>query len=341
MNEFITYFKQNFIGYITLLLICWVVFLTDLVVLFIFLLFIYLLTDVVTRDSRKWIPLVPATLLFWSLYILLIGLFSLIVFRLVPLISVDASHYFNTIWQDTRVFLFFLIEKYQLSIDLAALKQQAFDQLTKSFGQAIHIFNNVSKMVAYFLFAIVLNFLFYREGKQIEKVFTSTPNSLLAYIYQFLLARLQRFYTYFRKVMGGQVVISCINVLLTLVVISVLHIPHKITLLFLVFVFGLVPVLGNLISNTILTVTALVSSGVISALICLVFLIAIHKLEYFLNSKIIGAIIRLPMSVILLSLLLGEVILGVWGMMIAIPLVLTIKDELEILHPPKKTSQVT
>ena len=131
--------------------------------------------------------------------------------------------------------------------------------------------------------------------------------------------------------MIGQFFISIINTSITAIVILALGLPHKVTLLCIVFLCGLLPVIGNLISNTILSVTALISSGIPACIICLGLLIGLHKLEYFLNGKIIGTIIRLPMFATVLCLLAGEATLGIFGMIIAIPFVLTLRDELNAM----------
>jgi predicted PurR-regulated permease PerM len=81
-----------------------------------------------------------------------------------------------------------------------------------------------------------------------------------------------------------------------------------------------VPVIGNLISNTVMVSIALTVSPRL-ALASLIFLVVIHKLEYFLNSKIIGDRINSPLWVTLLALVLGERLLGVPGMILA-PVVL-------------------
>jgi predicted PurR-regulated permease PerM len=57
------------------------------------------------------------------------------------------------------------------------------------------------------------------------------------------------------------------------------------------------------------------------ALFALVFLILIHKLEYFLNSKIVGDRIKNPMWLTLIGLVVGEKLMGVPGMVLA-PIVL-------------------
>ena len=57
------------------------------------------------------------------------------------------------------------------------------------------------------------------------------------------------------------------------------------------------------------------------ALVALIFLVAIHKLEYFLNSKIIGDRIKNPMWLTLIGLVVGERLMGIPGMIFA-PVVL-------------------
>jgi predicted PurR-regulated permease PerM len=137
------------------------------------------------------------------------------------------------------------------------------------------------------------------------------------------------FYFYFKQVMGGQIIISLINTVISSIIVFWLHLPNPLLLIGLIFFCGLFPVVGNLVSNTILTVIAFVSIGIWAAGVCLALLIVIHKLEYFLNSKIISGIVNLPMVVSLTSLVICEVLLGLVGLMLAIPLLLFLRYELE------------
>ena len=57
------------------------------------------------------------------------------------------------------------------------------------------------------------------------------------------------------------------------------------------FLAGLLPVIGNLISNTAIVVASL-SVSLPIAIVSLLYLVVIHKLEYFLNARIIGARIQ-------------------------------------------------
>src|SRR5256886_2972897 len=88
----------------------------------------------------------------------------------------------------------------------------------------------------------------------------------------------------------------------------------------LTFLCGLLPIIGNLMSNTLIVGVGFTLSPQM-ALFALIFLILIHKLEYFLNSKIIGDRIKNPMWLTLIGLVLGEKLMGIPGMILA-PVVL-------------------
>src|SRR3954447_1208674 len=93
----------------------------------------------------------------------------------------------------------------------------------------------------------------------------------------------------FRRIVFAQVRISALNTVLTALYLAVLlpllgmPLPLTKTMIALTFVVGLLPVLGNLISNTVIVVVSL-SVSLLTAISSLVFLVVIHKLEYFVNA---------------------------------------------------------
>jgi predicted PurR-regulated permease PerM len=123
-------------------------------------------------------------------------------------------------------------------------------------------------------------------------------------------------YQSFVTVMGAQIIISAINTALTAVFILLLGLPYAIFIVGATFICGLLPVVGNIISNTIVVMVGFTVSPKM-ALIALLFLVTIHKLEYFLNSKIVGWRIRNPLWLTLLGLIIGEKLMGVPGMILA------------------------
>ena len=144
--------------------------------------------------------------------------------------------------------------------------------------------------------------------------------SLYSTVVRELGVRFQTFYSSFAKVIGAQITISSINTLLTAVFVIWNGYHYVMVIIVLTFLCGLLPIIGNIVSNTLIVGVGFTVSPRV-ALFALIFLVVIHKLEYFLNSKIIGDRIKNPMWLTLVGLVLGEKLMGVPGMILA-PVVL-------------------
>ena len=144
----------------------------------------------------------------------------------------------------------------------------------------------------------------------------TAPDSLYATVARELSRRFQIFFRSFSKVIGAQIVISAINTLLTSVFLLWNGYPYVAVIAVATFLCGLLPIIGNIISNTFIVFVGFTISPH-TALMALIFLIVIHKLEYLLNSKIIGDRIKNPMWLTLIGLLLGEKLMGIPGLILA------------------------
>jgi predicted PurR-regulated permease PerM len=149
-----------------------------------------------------------------------------------------------------------------------------------------------------------------------------------------LVERARRLNHAFRSIVFAQIRISAVNSILTALFLLVglrlfgVRLPLAKTLVVLTFIVGLIPVLGNLISNTVIVVVAAsVSLG--AAIACLAFLVVIHKLEYFLNARIVGAEIRAAAWELLIAMLVMEAAFGIAGIVAAPIYYAWLKDELK------------
>ena len=148
-----------------------------------------------------------------------------------------------------------------------------------------------------------------------------------------LVERAARLGEAFRRVVFAQVRIAALNTLFTVIyLVAVLpmlgvHLPLTKTMIAITFVAGLLPVLGNLISNTVIVVVSL-SASPSAALGSLVFLVLVHKLEYFLNARIVGVQIRASAWELLLAMLVMEAAFGIPGLVAAPIYYAYLKDEL-------------
>ncbi len=132
--------------------------------------------------------------------------------------------------------------------------------------------------------------------------------------------RFKTFFRSFSRVIGAQIIVSTINTAITGAFLLWNGYPYVAVIAALTFLCGLLPIVGNVLSNTLIVFVGFTISPRM-ALVALIFLMVIHKLEYFLNSKIVGDRIRNPMWLTLLGLVLGEKLMGVPGMVLA-PVVL-------------------
>ena len=153
-------------------------------------------------------------------------------------------------------------------------------------------------------------------NSQVDHATHSVKNNVYSLSAQEIAKRFRGFYRSFVTVMGAQIIISAINTGLTSIFVLALRLPHAVVIIGVTFLCGLFPVVGNLMSNTIIVAISFTVSPKL-ALAALAFLVLIHKLEYFLNSKIIGDRIRNPVWLTLLGLILGEKLMGIPGMILA------------------------
>jgi predicted PurR-regulated permease PerM len=162
--------------------------------------------------------------------------------------------------------------------------------------------------------------LFLKTGLDPYRGTHAVKNNLYSISCDEVSTRFRDFYRSFATVMGAQITISLINTALTAIFVVAVRLPHAPLVIAITFLCGLVPIIGNLVSNTIIVFVALTVSLKL-AIGALVFLVLIHKLEYFLNSKIIGHRIGNPVWLTLIALIIGERLMGIPGLILA-PVVL-------------------
>jgi predicted PurR-regulated permease PerM len=133
-----------------------------------------------------------------------------------------------------------------------------------------------------------------------------------------LFERLHLLVQAFRNIVFAQIKISLLNTAFTAIFLAVvlplcgIKLPLTKTLIVLTFLLGLLPVIGNLMSNTLITIVGL-SLSIWVAVAALGYLIVIHKVEYFLNARIVGGQISAKAWELLLAMLIFEAAFGLPG----------------------------
>lgn len=153
-------------------------------------------------------------------------------------------------------------------------------------------------------------------------VFFRRPSPSTGPLAQALAAQVRRLAAAFEAIVFAQVKISAINTALTALYLLAalplvgIRLPFAGTLVAVTFLAGLLPVVGNLLSNTVIVVISLGVSAWVAG-ISLVFLVVVHKLEYILNAHIVGGEINAAAWEILAALFVAEAVFGAHGVIVA------------------------
>lgn len=207
--------------------------------------------------------------------------------------------------------------------DYDSLKETALDMVREMKGQVSYL-GSFAKLArgattqVVFLIAgcVVAISLFLNPRIELDRERQPIRNNAYSLCCDEIAERFRRFYQSFARVMGAQLIISAINTVLTAIFVFAAQLPYAPIIIGITFLCGLLPVIGNLVSNTVIVGIGFTVSPRM-ALAALIFLVVIHKLEYFLNCKIIGDRIRNPLWLTLLGLIIGERLMGIPGMILA------------------------
>lgn len=138
----------------------------------------------------------------------------------------------------------------------------------------------------------------------------------------------------FGQIVAAQFWIAAFNTFLTAIFLLFLlplwkmELPYTPALITLTFVAGLVPIVGNLICNTVITLVGLSVSPFV-ALACLAFLILIHKAEYLINAKVVGSRTQMSVWELLAVMFVAEAVFGPAGLVAAPLFYAYLKKELK------------
>lgn len=205
--------------------------------------------------------------------------------------------------------------------DVASLKDVALESVRGTLGYVGNFAKLATKEFVFLVVGVVIAITVFVSSRRPAPLPDLGAEANLYTLSAALLGeRCRAFYGSFERVMGAQILISAINTVLTAFFVYGCSLRYATVVIALTFLCGLLPIIGNIMSNTLIVSIAFTESPQMAAW-ALLFLVSIHKLEYFLNSRIVGSRIRHPMWLILVALILGERLMGIPGLILA-PVVL-------------------
>ena len=135
----------------------------------------------------------------------------------------------------------------------------------------------------------------------------------------------------FGKVMKVQLIIALVNSALSMIGLKFIGFEAIVPFGVMIFVLGLIPVAGVIISLFPLCIMAFNIGGIIKIVEVCIMVCVLHAIEaYILNPKLMSAKTRLPVCFVFIILLVGEHYMGVWGLIMGVPIFIFIMSMFDV-----------
>lgn len=188
--------------------------------------------------------------------------------------------------------------------------------------------------------AMILGFFMLWDLPTITRGVQSLQNSRLAPVHAELAPALTIFGKLFGRALEAQARIALVNTGLTALGMWLLAIPGIGLLSLFVFICSFIPIAGVIISTTPIGFVALTEYGFIKLALVIMMVTGVHFVEaYMLNPAIYSAHLKLHPLMVLSTLVVAEHNMGVWGLLLAVPMTVFALDYL-IRYPQSTVTEV-
>lgn len=284
---------------------------------FIFTYGLYSAHDYIYKKLNKFVR-VSRNLVAMVVYLLLILLIVLFCIKYIPIITTQVIDIVKDVSTAD-------ITKFQNKIPAKILELiqtiNIKSYITQAGTNAVESITSIGKMGLNVFLAFILSLFFVLEKNELREFGMKLENSRISYIYNFYKYFTKNFIESFGKVLQMQFLVALINGTLSTIMLGILGFPQVFGLGFMVFIFGLIPVAGVIISLVPLTVIAFQVGGLIEIVYVLIMIAILHALEsYVLNPKLMSAKTKLPVFITFAILIVSEHLMGIWGLLIGLPL---------------------
>ncbi len=203
-------------------------------------------------------------------------------------------------------------------------------------NQGIEYVLKISNWGTTFVLATILSLVFILEKNRIVSFTSRLRESKISWFYVELEYFGKKFISSFGKVIEAQILIALFNTCFTVIGLWILGLifvafPYLFALSIMIFLLSLIPVVGFVISLIPLCIIGYNIGGLSMTIYVMALIAVLHVIEgYFLNPKLMSSKMNLPMFYTFIVLLFSEHYIGVWGLILGIPIFVFFLDILEI-----------
>ena len=213
----------------------------------------------------------------------------------------------------------FPITRNQLEDAVGQLQQRLVDNQDSIASGALTTAATVGEVITGFFLALFTLFFFLKDGRSIWLWLVGLfPRDSRAYMDEAARRAWRTLISYVRAT-AAVALIDAIGIGTGLAILSV---PLVIPLAALVFLGAFIPILGSFLAGSVAVLVALVSKGPITALIALAVVVLVMQVEgHILQPLLLGRAVRVHPLAVVLSIAAGLLIAGIFGALIAVPIV--------------------
>jgi predicted PurR-regulated permease PerM len=202
--------------------------------------------------------------------------------------------------------------------------------LISAFGGVIGVGKSVLSGFFTFLTILVLTLYFITSLPQAVNLGLSlvpaSRRERIGHLTNAIIARVGSF-------VGSQIVIAAMASLFVFILSLVLGLPSPIAIGMIVFVCGLIPLIGHFLGSAIVTIIALTQSIAIGVITFVAYVVYVQVENYVVTPRIMKRTLAVPGAVTIISALIGSSLLGLVGGLLAVPVaasIILILDEVVI-----------
>lgn len=202
------------------------------------------------------------------------------------------------------------------------------------------VLSSVTKFALQTAVSLILSFIIVWDMPRITSGINSLRTSRLGPVYNEVAPVLTVFGKLFGRALEAQARIALVNTVLTAAGMWALAIPGLGLLSLFVFVCSFIPIAGCIISTVPIGFVALTEFGFFKLALVILMVTGVHFVEaYVLNPAIYSAHLKLHPLMVLSVLVVAEHSLGIWGLLLAVPLTVFALDYL-IKYPDSSVTEV-
>jgi predicted PurR-regulated permease PerM len=285
------------------------------------------LMDQLVKFVSRWFP-INRKLLVVILYAVIVGLLSWAIVNYLPMVIKEIKELIKQLSafytaKHENIFLTYIFNR--------IAKIQVQNYFEQGFTYIIRYFTDISRVGLQLFLAILLSLFCLLEKPHLIKFTKKFKTSKVAPIYNEIEFFAGKFAGTFGKVIEAQLIIAIVNTTLTTISLWILGFPQLGGLSIMIFLLGLIPVAGVILSLIPLTIIAYSIGGFIKVLYIGIAILIIHAIEaYILNPNLMSSKTNLPVFYTFIILIFSEHFFGVWGLIVGIPIVVFLLDVLEV-----------